>query len=104
MHSYLRMIGFAFFLLLASACSKPPEPAAQPAMPSEQINKNASIASGSSTGVPTAESVFPNITATQPAPPTGRPSGAMTKEQESRGMPIPGQNNDHSAPKATEKP
>jgi hypothetical protein len=91
-------------ITLLSACDKPPVAPSPLATPPEQAIKNSSIIAGSDTAVPNAESVFPNITTTQPAQPTGRPTGAMTKEQESRGMPIPGQNNDHSAPKAIERP
>ena len=67
----------------------------------EQQKINSTAITGSQTGVPSAESVFAGSTATQPIQPTGRPSGAMTPAQEKGGMPLPGQNNDHSAPLAT---
>lgn len=104
MYSRLLLGAVIFCIALISACDMPSESKVPSATQSEQMNQITSTVMGSTTGVPSAESVFPNPTTALPAPPAGRPSGRMTTDQESRGMPIPGQNNDHSAPKATEKP
>ncbi len=100
-HIALFALGIMFSI---SACDKPPERPTPPISTTDQQKINSSLVLGSDTGVPSAASVFPDATATQPIPPTGRPSGALTPAQEMSGMPIPGQNNDHSAPLATAKP
>ena len=40
----------------------------------------------------------PDAEGRAPAPPAGRTNRAMTGAQESNAMPLPGQNNGHSAP------
>ena len=51
--------------------------------------------------VPAAESVFLPANAKKVDPPQGRTNSAMSAAQESSAMPMPGQNNDHSAPVGT---
>ena len=104
MNAYLNFSVLSLCVMLVSACDLPSESKGAPAARPRSLNNNESIIMGSITGVPTAESVFPNAPAAPPPPLSGRPSGRMTKDQESRGMPVPGQNNDHSAPKASDKP
>lgn len=48
--------------------------------------------------VPPAASVVAPATQARPDPTAGRSNGAMSPAQESGAMPMPGQNNDHSAP------
>ncbi|MBT9492904.1 MAG: hypothetical protein IV107_11290 [Paucibacter sp.] len=51
--------------------------------------------------VPAAAEVFANAdntTANKADPTAGRSNSAMSRTQESTAMPMPGQNNDHSAP------
>ena len=58
--------------------------------------------SAANTSVPPANTVMAPATA-QPAEPAsaGRTNTGMTRAQESSAMPLPGQNNDHSAPLST---
>jgi hypothetical protein len=56
---------------------------------------------GGSTGdpsVPSADSVLAPAKATKTDPAAGRSNTTMSSAQESTAMPMPGQNNDHSAP------
>ena len=48
--------------------------------------------------VPAAASVLAPATPASPDPTAGRSNGRMSAAQESGAMPMPGQNNDHSAP------
>ncbi len=100
MQQHIALLTLASVLSL-SACDKHPERPTPLLKTEEQQKTNSTAITGSQTGVPSAESVFSGSTATQPIQPTGRPSGAMTPAQEKSGMPLPGQNNDHSAPLAT---
>ncbi len=103
-HLFIRIAQIAI-LLTASACKQPPDTTPLPNSTADTVKQELKNRSGngsdSNYGVPTADSVFPDTAATQPVAPTGRPSGAMTPAQEKSGMPLPGQNNDHSAPLAT---
>jgi hypothetical protein len=54
--------------------------------------------------VPAADAVVTPATATKADAPAGRTNSSMTREQESSKMPLPGQNNDHSAPLSPAKP
>ena len=89
--------------LLLSACSKtPPLPAAPTPAPVQGASapptaSAASAASGVDASVPEARSVLAPATATKVDPAAGRTNSTMSREQESTAMPIPGQNNDHSA-------
>lgn len=86
------------------ACDKTPTPPSTP-----MVNKPAATESGPTTGsvgstsVPSAESVLAPATATKTDPALGRSNTPMTTAQESTAMPLPGQNNDHSAPLAPAK-
>lgn len=84
--------------LVMSACGK--EPSAPPApMTSAAQPGTATTRDGASgTSVPDAASVLPPSAEPKGNPPVGRTNDAMTRDQESSAMPMPGQNNDHSAP------
>lgn len=82
----IALIGFAALSL--SACDKRPPPP-----PAPQV-----ISPVTTESVPAAAEVFSSAaTATKPDPTAGRSNSAMSRTQESTAMPMPGQNNDHSA-------
>lgn len=90
----IALIGLAALSL--SACDKRP-----PTPPAPQV-----VSPVATESVPAAEDVFSSpATTTKPDPTAGRSNNAMSRTQESTAMPMPGQNNDHSAaltpPKAT---
>ena len=78
-------------------CGKAP-PEFPPALPVS------SSASAAETSVPAAASVFAPAPAGSADPAAGRSNKSMTQAQESTAMPMPGQNNDHSAPVGPAKP
>jgi hypothetical protein len=83
--------------MLLSACSKTPS---QPAVPLATPVENATApttAGAAGTSVPDSASVLTPAVATKVDPAAGRTNRAMSREQESSAMPLPGQNNDHSA-------
>lgn len=92
------------------ACGKPapgtptPSPTPYPTPPSMSTvaaDKTASAPTGGAAkdaSLPAAETVLTPATATKVDPAAGRSNKAMTNAQESSAMPLPGQNNDHSAP------
>ena len=95
-----------FIATLLCACQKTPpaqpdsrSPSAAQAVPGTQAG------SASETSVPPANTVLAPADA-KPAEPAaaGRTNAAMSRAQESAAMPMPGQNNDHSAPLSTPKP
>ena len=84
--------------LLLSACSKtPPSPTPPPAYPAPLESAAAPAGSQDPSVPPTASEITPALP-TKPDPTAGRTNRTMTKAQESNAMPLPGQNNDHSAP------
>jgi len=99
------LIALCAFALSLGACDKTPT-----SPPTPTVNRPAPTESGVATGaladpsLPSAQSVFPpaSIAAAGSAP--GRTDGLRNPAQESTGMPMPGQNNDHSAPVRPAKP
>lgn len=94
----------ALTLSALSACSKPePEAMTGPATtvtapPSAADMPTASAASGSTT-VPAAATVLGTAASdVKPEAGTERANKSMSRAEESAAMPLPGQNNDHSAP------
>ena len=86
--------------LALSACNKaPPVPPASPMAPPQVEAAPASVG-GSDQSVPDAASVVTPSAGARADPAAGRTNGAMSPGQESSAMPMPGQNNDHSAPAA----
>ena len=82
---------------LLVACGNPvPDPGPDltrlPSVPGTQVG------GVSDTSVPKADTVVSPVPATQVDPAAARANRAMTPAQESSAMPMPGQNNDHSAP------
>ena len=88
---------------LLLACNKPiPDPGPDltrlPSVPGTQSGGS------SDSSVPKADTVLSPAPATQTDPAAARSNSAMTPAQESSAMPMPGQNNDHSAPLTPAKP
>ena len=83
--------------MLLSACSKTPSPPPAPLTTPVQGAAVPTTAGAVDTSVPEASSVLPPAVAAKVDPQAGRSNSAMSREQESSAMPIPGQNNDHSA-------
>ena len=100
----MRRISYALFgLTLAfgvvglGACSKNPQPSPVPVLATPA--GTTSVGVGSDASVPAAASVLtPAPQASVPASSAGRDNKAMSRTEESTAMPMPGQNNDHSAP------
>jgi hypothetical protein len=72
--------------------------AAEEAAATAAISSTASAASGTDPSVPPAASVLEPAPAAKADAAQGRTNKAMSRTQESTAMPMPGQNNDHSAP------
>ena len=89
---------------LLVACSKnaPPETPAALTTP-VQDGKAPTTSGAPDPSVPPAGSVLTSTAASEPDGSAGRSNNAMSNAQESRAMPMPGQNNDHSAPQAPAK-
>jgi hypothetical protein len=91
-------------LLCLGACDKT---TALPSTPS--IGTPMAVASAAAPGaaagssVPSAESVLSPANTASTEPPRGRSNAKMSSAQESTAMPMPGQNNDHSAPLSSAK-
>ncbi len=100
------MAASLFAALALSACSKTPADAPLPSVrsaanaPSPPQSPPASPHTGPTTdvSVPPANAVLAPALATPVDPTAGRSNKAMSRAQESSAMPMPGQNNDHSAP------
>ncbi len=85
-----------------SACQKtPPDPQPPVAM---QAFPGSVAGTGADTSVPSAATVLTPAEAKRADPAAGRTNSAMNPAQESGAMPLPGQNNDHSAPQSPAKP
>jgi hypothetical protein len=102
MHHPLSLISLCLIALSLGACDRtPPEPQLSPAS-SDSV---AQAASAPLVSVPPAESVLATpATAAKTDPTAGRSNSPMSRAQESSAMPMPGQNNDHSAPLNPPKP
>ena len=101
--STLVAIGFAALLL--SACAKEPIGPTVPEVEATKVEPDAAKRSPTEgTTVPAADSVVgPADQAPKAGSAPGRSNSAMTQAQESSAMPVPGQNNDHSAPLKSEE-
>jgi hypothetical protein len=88
--------------LVLSGCGKAaPDLSAAPASMPLPMPASASAAE---TSVPAAASVFAPAGAGSADAASGRSNKSMSQAQESTAMPMPGQNNDHSAPLGPAKP
>lgn len=100
---------FALIAVFASvlwlgACDKtpttPPKPIADMPLPAESGARAGPVGDPS---VPSTESVFPPTNANTAKPTVALSDGERNPAQASKGLPMPGQNNDHSAPLDTPK-
>jgi hypothetical protein len=86
--------------LVLGACSKsftdPPPPVTQPA----QDTPTPATAGAADPSVPAAAAVVAPAVGPKQDPAAGRTNASMSPGQEATAMPMPGQNNDHSAPLA----
>lgn len=95
---------FALIALCASAmclvaCDQTTPPPAMPMVEQPKPTESAATtAPAPNTSVPSAASVFPPAKADKTDPALGKPDGTRKPAQASAGTPMPGQNNDHSAP------
>ena len=83
--------------LLLSACTKVAPEGSVPVIRAEPL-ATAPVTSVPDTSVPDAASVLTPGVAPKADAAAGRSNTAMSRTQESNQMPMPGQNNDHSAP------
>lgn len=101
MNTHLPLIALCATVLALGACDKkpatPPMPTVSQASPTESPATPGSVADPS---VPPAASVLSTANAAKADPGQGRSNKPMSTAQESSAMPMPGQNNDHSAPLA----
>jgi len=99
MKTPLAAIALCAGVMVVSACDK-----TAPAPPKPVVSMPAPAESGFTAGpaidpsLPSAASVFPSGTAAQVDPAPGKTDGTRKPAQESAGVLMPGQNNDHSAP------
>jgi hypothetical protein len=104
MRAQMRAAASGLFLLTLCGCSKtPPDFPTPPASAGPALPVSAAARAGE-TSVPAAASVFTPARAASADPSAGRSNNSMNATQESTAMPMPGQNNDHSAPLGPAKP
>lgn len=102
--SLTTLTGLIAALSLCACDKRPPDPT-QPMLRPATNDLAAQAASAPPLSVPPADSVLTTpATAIKPDPTAGRSNSAMSRVQESTAMPMPGQNNDHSAPLNPPKP
>jgi hypothetical protein len=99
-----QMLAGIFSALTLSACDKGPAPPGAEAEKPASAMEGARAPSAVDTSVPPADSVaMPSAAPAGPAAAVGRSNSSMTAPEQSGAMPLPGQNNDHSAPAAGTK-
>lgn len=85
-------------LLWLSGCDRTPETPLMPTVePPMQTQPGSTAGTASDPSVPSADAVLPSASTMTEPPPTS-PTGVPSDAQESKAMPMPGQNNDHSSP------
>lgn len=92
--SAVRVAAFVVTALALAACGQGPTDPPKPV----QGETAPTTAGAADTSVPDAGSVLTPATAAKADPAAGRSNNSMSRTQESSAMPLPGQNNDHSAP------
>jgi hypothetical protein len=98
MHPTFRLTVFCLTALALNACSRMPSDPPIPQTGPAPIETAPATGPASDRSVPAADSVLTPAAEARPDPAAGRSNRAMTGAQESTAMPMPGQNNDHSAP------
>ena len=89
--------------LVLSGCDKIPSNPPVPMMKPAQIASAPTTVSAKDVSVPSADAVLTPAPETKLDPTAGRFNSTMSRAQESTAMPLPGQNNDHSAPQTPPK-
>ncbi len=92
--------GLLVLTLLLGACDKAPSNPPSPMTAPAQADSAPATDGGRDPSVPDASSVLTPAPAPKADAAAGRTNRTMTPAQESGAMPLPGQNNDHSAPQA----
>lgn len=96
-------LGLATLTLMA--CDRKPSAPPAPTVSLLPIESRSPDSATPDPSLPSADSVVtPAAAQAKPDPAAGRSNRAMSRSQESSAMPMPGQNNDHSAPLASTKP
>lgn len=85
-------------MLGLGACDKTPSRPPAPIVEPVQVDSGTAAGPAGSTSVPSADSVFAPASAPKADAAAGRSNSALSAAQQSTAMPMPGQNNDHSAP------
>jgi hypothetical protein len=102
MRTSIKLAPICVTVLLLAGCGKSfngaPPPQVAPITASTDTAQSTAAGVSVSPG-PAASSVDPS----RPMAEAGRSNATMTRNQESNGMPMAGQNNDHSAPVAPDK-
>ncbi|MDP3701281.1 MAG: hypothetical protein Q8R72_10295 [Hylemonella sp.] len=104
MRTQSQILAAVFSLLTLSACDKGPVPLDAASDKPASAAPGFRLPSTVDTSVPPADSVaMPSAAPAGPAAAVGRSNSAMTAREQSGAMPLPGQNNDHSAPATSTK-
>jgi len=103
-HAPIRALAAGLVVLGLFGCSKTPAEFPVPPTGAAPVLPSATPAIEGDTSVPSASSVFAPAPAASVDPAAGRANKPMSQAQESTAMPMPGQNNDHSAPLTPAKP
>lgn len=93
------LVSLVSLALALAACERAPSP-----MVATNPAPTPVGAAASDTSVPPADSVLVPAVAAKADPAAGRSNKSMSRTQETGAMPMPGQNNDHSAPLTPDKP
>lgn len=104
MNTPATLIALCASVLALGACDKTPTAPPTPTVIGSVPTDPAATAPVDDPSLPSAESVFPGPNASSTDASPGRPDGTRNTAQEAIGIPIPGQNNDHSAPAVPAQP
>ncbi len=97
------LVALGLITVSLGACDKPAPVPPTPTVSAVPVGSGAAPGNAVDTSVPPADSVVTPAAAAHPNAAAGRTNSSMTGAQESNAMPLPGQNNDHSAPLAPAK-
>ncbi len=104
MRTSLTAVVLALAITGLVACDRKPSTPPAPTVSLLPIESRSSASGTPDPSVPPADTVVTPAAQVKPDPAAGRTNRAMSRNQESSAMPMPGQNNDHSAPLASTKP
>ena len=98
MFSKLHATVFCFTALALIGCDKAPPAPPLPQTTPTPLQTAPTTGAGTDASVPAAGSVLTPAPQAKADPAAGRTNSTLSRSQESTAMPLPGQNNDHSAP------